>query len=167
VCMEFNFFRDQINRLAETYGATHYKDERIKIIWKELEEFSNQWLTKTIDYFIGNLRQPPLMAEFRDEISKERERLYQIKKKEQSKEAKEFMSAYSGEDIQTICGQIVKRLIGGMNDQDFKCFTEMLKQPGESLKCAICEGTGVYYDEEYKGMTICSCAINKNRFGVN
>lgn len=69
-----NHFRYQMNRLAETFGANHYKSERVRMIWQAIKDLSDHWLEKTVDSFIGYQRHAPLLEEFSGEISKERER---------------------------------------------------------------------------------------------
>jgi hypothetical protein len=154
--MDFDFFQRQINRLSETFGSNQYKSERLKLIWKEVNNFSDSWLIRVVDDFVGGSRQAPLVAEFREKAIEERERIYRIQKAQQTKEAEEFMSAYSGEDIKTICGQIRDRLNGKMTDNHFESFKKMITPPVESLpRCSRCADTNVYWDGA--GMTLCGC----------
>lgn len=87
-------FQTQISRLSETFGATHYKIERVSLLWREVQPFTIDWLTRVVDHFIGNNRQAPLLGEFREFISRERERLYQIKKQEYKHDAEDFMTQF-------------------------------------------------------------------------
>jgi hypothetical protein len=151
--MDFDFFSRQMSRLSDTFGGNHYKDERIKIIWGNVKDLSHGWFSNVVNYFIGNSRQAPLMPEFNDEISKERERLYRIEKETRTEEIESFMASYGLEDIQTICHQIRKRLQGGMSDEDFECFQKMLSAQG-AFKCERCHDTRIYHDG--KGLTLCN-----------
>lgn len=123
-------FKHQMNRLADTFGANQYKTERVQVIWKAVKDLSDAWLTKTVDYFVGYFRQAPLMQEFEEEISKERERLYRLERETEEREAKQFMSHYSGQDIQTICSQIRDRVVGKMPESDFNSMLKLLKRSG-------------------------------------
>lgn len=152
--MEFNFFKGQMNRLTETFGNMHYKEERIKLIWKEVQDLSSTWMIKSVDEFIGNLRQAPLMTEFREQIAKERERLHDIKKREHQQEAKEFTAAFEGEDFKTVLGQIKRRIQGNMSDEDFKCFVSMISPPTQ-YKCNRCQDTKVYQDPKDFTLYLC------------
>lgn len=158
--MNKQHFENQLARLADTYGAHHYKPERVKILWKALESFSDDWLTNQVSHFIGHLRQAPLMPEFQEAISHESDRLYNLKKREQTKEAEEFMSSYGAEDIQTICKQIVARVKGQMPDQDFNCFVKMLSPP-HAIACRKCDDSGFYFDAEIGGNCECMCHARK------
>lgn len=152
-------FQGQMERLVRVFGKNAYPPERAQIIWREVSNLSNEWFTKIADEFIGNCKYAPLMPEFREEIGKERERLYSIEKKQHTQEAKEAMSMYSGEDIGTICNQIKKRVQGGMDDDSFKAFNKMLT-PKEYYKCQRCEDTRIYLDE-MAGQTLCDHRLYK------
>ena len=145
--MDRNHFQNEINRLVDTYGTNQYKPERVKIIWREVELLSNAWMTRTVDFFVGNHRHAPIVPEFREEAAKERERLHELKKKEHTKDAKEYMSMYSALDIQTISGQIRDRIKGNMSDDEFDAFKKVLT-PDERFQCSRCKDTKVFTDDE-------------------
>lgn len=165
-----NFTR-QMDRLCETFGATKYKSERIALIWKEIKDLSDEWFRGVIDKFIGECSQPPLLPEFREEIAKERERLYRIQKKKQSQEAKEFFrSSYQPDDLSTICQTIMKRLQGGVGDQEYSSFQKMLNNVSESApdqicKCKKCEDSGLIFHREdgYEWVYRCTCSTGAMR----
>jgi hypothetical protein len=128
--MNTDSFKIQMDRLAETYGANYYRSERLKIIWREINSFSDLWLERVVDHFIGSLRIPPLLPEFRIEISKERERLQSQEKKERRSESKESQcSRYSTEEIQTISRLIINRINGLVQDREFEDFTSRFREP--------------------------------------
>ena len=109
--MDKEFFQKQMERLVDTFGVNQYKPERVSLIWKEVLSFSEEWFSKAIDHFIGNLRQAPLMPEFRAEIATERERLWIIEKAQRRKESElEVESTYSAEKVRSYCKQIMSRI---------------------------------------------------------
>ena len=65
-----------------TFGFKVYGDERVDLFWREMNQLSNEWMTRTVDLFIKYQSKPPLMEEFDKEISKERERIWSTQKKD-------------------------------------------------------------------------------------
>ena len=65
-------FRVQLERLISVYGKNAYPNERGRLIWLEVQNFDAKWLADVIDDFIGHLRTPPMMPEFRTKIAEER-----------------------------------------------------------------------------------------------
>lgn len=123
-------FSVQLDRLRNVYGDKFYPDERIKILWEEIKGFPMPWLDRVVSLWIGDRKDPPLMPQFREEMSKERERTHFVAKKEQSKDAREIWSTLSGDEIQNICGLTRRRMAGGMNDIDWSNFQKTLKGLG-------------------------------------
>lgn len=81
--MDRKHFLKEMLRLENCFRMPNrefYGQERCQIIWKEVCHLSDEWMSRTVDLFIGMHRQPPLMPEFREEISRERERLWQTEK---------------------------------------------------------------------------------------
>lgn len=161
-------FNTQINRLKDCFTDRSYSDERMKVIWREVQDLDGKWFAKVVDRFIGECRQAPLMTEFREEIAKERERLWELQKKHNAKDAKDFMSGiYQPDDIKTICQYIVKRVSGGVSDQDFSSFIKHLDTAAEGLatvqpiqKCSTCQERGlifVRYTSGYEFVYRCTC----------
>lgn len=118
-------FQLQMGRLERQFGK--FGTERATLLWREVKEFSELWLAKVIDGLIGDCRQTPLVSDFREEIARERERLYRIEKAQHAREAKDFFEGkYQPEDKRMICQGIRKRLLGQMSDQEFSSFMSML-----------------------------------------
>lgn len=152
--MDFGHFKSQIGRLIKKFGAKYYDEEFCKILWGNVQDLSEDWISKVIAEFIFTARQAPLGEEWRKFVSEEKERLYYIEKKDHKKEAEKFMSKYSGEDIQTICGQITQRVKGQMSDVNFKTFKKMITPP-ERIRCNRCEDTRAYFDQQIGGWILC------------
>lgn len=122
-------FQIQMNRLSRVF-ANAYNEERTKLLWRELESLSDQWFTRVVDKFIGECRYAPLMPEFREEASKERERTWGKEKQRNAIEAKEFQAKLSTDEMREVCKQIRKKAAGGMSDGDFAKFMANLGSIG-------------------------------------
>jgi hypothetical protein len=167
--MQWGEFTQQMNRIASTYGKNTYGDERVQIIWREVKDFSSEWMIKTVDRFIGELRQAPLMPEFREEIAKEREKLWYIEKKQRQRDAKDFFDGiYAPDDKRTICQFIQKRLRHEVSDSDYQTFVTHLNHAASSIpgsnqrrKCSACDDSGLVFhrdQESYEWAYRCYCA---------
>ena len=133
-------FQKQMNRLADTFGAQHYKPERLKIFWREMCALSDEWLERVVDRFIGYLRFPALLSEFSEEISRERERLWTIEKKRSQKEADRALSeCYCSEKVSTV----LKAIILNISHKDDSCMnrdgtiSDSIDPPDTSLRAQI------------------------------
>lgn len=140
--MNRSFFQQQMNRLGDTFGVNQYKIERIEVIWKEVRDFSDSWFSKTVDKFIGECRHAPLMAEFRDEISKERERMAYGEKRQHTQDAKDFFQGtYMPDDVKAIVQTIVNKIqFNGLRipdekeEQDYQQFIKLLDNAAKAQK---------------------------------
>lgn len=72
--MTIQEFNAQIKRLSDTYGAQHFKQERLTLLWKRISNFSQAWFERTVDGLISHHRQAPMPSDFEEAISSERER---------------------------------------------------------------------------------------------
>lgn len=160
-------FQMQMNRLITQFGKGQYSDERTKLIWREVKDFTNGWWEKTVDQLLLSCRQAPLSQEIGEHVAKERERIWQIEKKKNSKEAKEFFnSSYGPEDTRTVCQTIIKRLQGSMGDKDYDSFKSMIKNVAETnpntakVECRSCEDSGIIWtrnEDNYQFINRCRC----------
>lgn len=120
-------FNNGINRLKNVFGDRFYPDERVKLFWKEVNQFDNYWWTNTIDYFIGNAERPPLLPQFRDKISEERSRIDSNKKRQHTEEAHVFMkSVFSDEDHTMMFKTIREISVGALPEAKVKSFISMV-----------------------------------------
>ncbi len=81
--MDRKSFATQMLRLESCFGNQHrevYNKDRGELIWREVNQLSDEWMIRVTDYFVGECERPPLMPQFREQISKERERLWVIQK---------------------------------------------------------------------------------------
>lgn len=146
-------FQTQMNRLSETFGKQAYGTERAGLIWREVKDFSGAWLERTVDDFIGAMRHAPLLPDFANAVSAERERTWKREKAQHSKEAEYAMkSLYSSGDLSMICKTITSRIEGEMPDADFGKFLKMINSaPVTELSCRTCDGSGLVFDKDERG----------------
>lgn len=126
-------FAPQISRLSETFGKTAYGNERVRLIWREVETFRMPWFRDLVDAMIGTFRQAPLVPDFREAGLRERERIWQENKREESKQVKEWVSQFSKEDDKLMAQTILRRLNRTISDSDWASFLQMLdRMPKEA-----------------------------------
>lgn len=123
-------FMSQIKRLADTYGAKTYGTERSGILWQEVKDFSDEWMTKAVDRFIGSRREPPLLPEFAEAASRERERVNDTQKRQHSRSSEDFWKGLSfpPEELGVICDTIRRRLQKNISDEDYARFQKSLRE---------------------------------------
>ena len=145
--MTFDDFQSQVDRLVKAYGAAAFSQERAHLIWRDVRPFSLVWLERVVDSLLATERQAPLPVKFAEAASIERERIHKINKEKQRDEAQDFMSSFSGADIQTICGAIKARAVGSMRGEDYKAFISGLRDVSRKVVfgCSACEDTGKIY----------------------
>jgi hypothetical protein len=80
--MDRRHFDLQLKRLSDSFGFKVYGDERANLFWREMNQPSNEWMTRTVELFIKYQSKPPLMEEFDREIVKEREKIWNLQKKD-------------------------------------------------------------------------------------
>lgn len=142
--MTFQEFSRHMQRLVAQFGKNTYSDERIKIIYRELEPFDIDWWGRTVDRFLGESRLAPLMTEIRAEISLERERRNSIQKAQHREDDRTFRSSLGPADVGMICRAIMNRIRGEMDDNAFTSFTRTLgAAPGSMAVCRLCSDHGV------------------------
>jgi hypothetical protein len=73
-------FQREMDRLASNFRNA-YSPARQELIAKEVKDLSAPWWKRTVDRFIGEFRQAPLLPEIREAIAGERERLWDLQKK--------------------------------------------------------------------------------------
>lgn len=136
--MQSQEFNRELNRLKDCFGDKNYSDERVKILWSEVKDLTGDWFIRVINFFIGNQRQPPLIGEFREEIAKERDRQWKIKKTEHSQDAKDFWNGtYQPDEVKWICETIRNRMRKNILDENWEKFIEHLNYTASSSRILI------------------------------
>jgi hypothetical protein len=73
-------FQAPMDRLISQFGKSAYSPARIELIAAEVKHMPGSWWKRTVDRFLGEFRQAPLMPEVREAIAKERERGWDAQK---------------------------------------------------------------------------------------
>lgn len=120
-------FSTQINRLAETYGKNAFSNERCKLIWSAVKDLPGQWFGNLVSSMIGSLRQAPLVPEFVDAAREYRNQLWEMKKREEREQTRNWVSRFSSDEERMLAQGIMKRLRGEMTDQDWENYERMLE----------------------------------------
>lgn len=129
-------FQAQINRLAETFGKNHYGNERVRLLWSDVQDYSGDWLKRVVDAMITGHRQAPLPSDFGEAISYERERQWRREKEANEKDAKAFwQGTYQPDEVRFITGAIRRRISGGMPDTEWESFMSALN--GAAVRASI------------------------------
>lgn len=119
-------FQTQVKRLTSTYGPMAYPEERLTLLWREVQAFDVAWFRKTIDDLIGRCRQPPLLPDFAEAIAIERERMAAQEKKERTVTMRDI-ERFSDEDKKTMIKTIVARMNDAVPDSDWAGFVKMIR----------------------------------------
>lgn len=145
--MNNHHFQKEIRRLSSTFGASYFTQERSLLIWDMVKSFTDEFLTQTVTAMLKSSKSAPLPADFEEFVVTEREKQREQEKAVEKDEARRFAGCNFGdEDVRMMTQQIVKRLIGNVDNQHWNGFIEMLnnvpkmysKPPG----CSQCQNTG-------------------------
>jgi hypothetical protein len=149
--MNQSHYDREMDRLRDVFGDRAYSGERVIVIWKEVKDLSDAWFSKTIDRFIGEFRHAPLMPEFRDAISLEREKVHSYERQKNKTESERAMhQLFDGNHISTICKTIVGRVQGNVSDQKFTEFTHGLEKLTR-VGCKHCDDSGLVFWKDAEG----------------
>lgn len=133
--MTLSEFQNQMQRLIEQFGKSAYSQARTELVWREVKELNPRWWECTVDRLLGECRQPPLMHEFREDISKERERLWTIEKRKNEESAKQFFNGtYMAPEIKEICQTIRDRLADKISDENYSSFVNLLNYTADQTE---------------------------------
>lgn len=153
--MTQNDFQVQMNRLTETFGKAAYGTERLKLIWLELRDFDVSWFERVVSRFIGDSRQAPMLTDFRELASRERERAREGEKKRESNATVQALRGHlAGDDISMVVGSIKNMIVGKNGDAERNGLREMLVaqvRHSDSMsppECHDCAGTGLIFKDD-------------------
>lgn len=163
-------FQTQATRLINCFGKIAFNEERLRLVWLDVQFLDAEWFTAVVDRMIGECRQAPLLPEFRAEIAKERERLWRLENEKHAKEAARFMrGSFPAEDIRTICQGIIRRINGDLDDNGFTALQKALKNSTTGAgfgECGLCRDSGLVMPTNRESGTTfafrCSCTKGRN-----
>jgi len=125
--MTFAEFEIGMRRLSAQFGKAAYGDERTRLIFAAVREFSAAWWNRTVDRFVAEFRIPPLMPEIRIEIAAERERMIERKRVEDRQAAEDFWSGkFLSEEKTVIVETIKRRMANQLSDAEWAQFLKLL-----------------------------------------
>lgn len=106
-------FQTQMSRMTETFGKTPYGTERMKLLWLEVKDFDPRWFERLVSRFIGECRQAPMLGDFREAASRERERIHDEEKRQEQNETFRALKGHlAGEDVAMVV-QTIKGILSG------------------------------------------------------
>lgn len=125
-------FQTQILRLIRVYGEPAYKTERTQLIWREMSSLPADSFCRVVDFLIAECRQPPMLKEFREAVSIEREKLHAKEKKDHTKDSWEFwkgsgQATASNEEQVWVFQAIRMRIKREMPDNDWSAFMKLIE----------------------------------------
>lgn len=120
-------FTAGIDRLKNVYGEKAYANERVKVIFRAVQDMSGAWWARAVEQLIGTHRNPPMMPEIGELLSLERERNWSTEKRQHSQDAHGWGREYYGpEEKRVIFDTIQKRIAGQVPDESWDAFLKML-----------------------------------------
>lgn len=62
-------FFEQMERIKTVFGAEHFPEERMALIWNEVSDLSVTSFQRIVNHFIGNqnIKYPPKVGEFKEQ----------------------------------------------------------------------------------------------------
>jgi len=121
-------FENEIRRLFSTFGEKAFTPERLQIIWKEVKDFEFTWMQRNITEILAGNERAPLPKDFAVLATKERQRIYEIEKAKNTREAEKVWNWLSSEEIGFICQGIRDRIQGKVADEKWNSFVNVLKE---------------------------------------
>lgn len=149
--MDFEFYKNQIARLVQTFGEKSYPGERVSVLWEYVRSFDQNWFNETVSEFIANSRQAPLVKEFRDAAEKKNLAEWEKKKRYESAISKSFSpnedSIFEPQDIRDMMKYLTARMDGKVSDEDWNAFQQYVtetasKSKQKRYKCFLCRDSG-------------------------
>lgn len=61
-------FEREMVRLRAAYGDKGYPDDRVKLIWNAVKKMPDVWMENTVNRFIGNMRNSPVLEDFNQRV---------------------------------------------------------------------------------------------------
>lgn len=164
-------FQTQMSRLTETFGKTPYGTERVKLLWNEVKDFDARWFERLVSRFIGDCRQAPLLSEFREAASRERERIHDEEKRQEQNETFRALKGHlAGEDVSMVVQTIKGILSGQLGEKERNGLREMLAAQvrySDSLSppdCRHCADVGLQFVENgVHAPSVLTCSCERGR----
>lgn len=72
--MKQSYFVEEMKKLAKVFGSQNYPQERVRLIWEQVEDLSEWQFTKIVEHFCAdrNVNFPPMRKDFIEESQRHR-----------------------------------------------------------------------------------------------
>lgn len=122
--MNFAEFSVQMDRLVNQFGKNAYSEERVKLIWRDINHMSAFWFQLFVDRAIGEMATAPLLPAIREAVARERERIARAERELEPEE--DFKSSFSEDERHMMIQTIIGRVQGRVSDQHWEAFLKIL-----------------------------------------
>lgn len=119
--MNQNYFAGQMKRLADTFGAKHFSNDKLDLIWERVKSFPDEWIQRTVNKFLMSSKFAPLPAEIIEQARIESNFISTAEK-----ENKPFKSVFSAEEITEIMSVVKGIAAGKVSKKDAKAYSDSL-----------------------------------------
>lgn len=156
-------FQKQVQRLITCFGEKNYMPERVEIIWKFVCDLGDEWFQATVSSMIATERMPPLPNQFQQAAIDERQKRYEIQRRANSANAREFMTSLRSEEQGEVFTMIKNRMAGNVPDEHWASFMRLFDSlPDAGRGCKTCAGLGVGIDQHLVAFK-CTCSAGRAR----
>ena len=140
-------FNNQADRLREKFGKTWIDPDWTKMAWAECQSLPVAWFERMANFFIGE-QYKPKMSDVRGFVAKLREKDYQARRAQESKDSEDFWrSSYHPEDVKLLMKTIKDRVLGKVSDKEWEDFRkglgEIARSGRDRVRCNFCEDFGL------------------------
>lgn len=163
-------FNTQLDRLRDAFTDKPFSDQRVKLIWREVQPFDARWLLNLVDRMLSSERYAPMPNAFAEAAAIERERIWALEKAKERREVGDMMSKVPPDEQGSIFKAISDLAKGYVAETDKAPLLKALRGLGDTLSpvsCRRCEDTGVQvWDEPYGAIsrTVASrCSCDRGR----
>lgn len=162
--MTFEQFQNQVKRLANTFGAKNYPEERITVFWKEFKYTDYNLFQEAISRAIAEELRAPMISRLRDFVSVVRQEYYSKQKERNKKEAEDFFhSTFDSVDVNFIVQTTIQRMSGKVPDGDWSEFLHnirsMASSRGPQPACKHCDNGVVVTRDSYAYVCFCDLGM--------
>lgn len=124
--MNKTHFETQMKRLSAVFPNAYSSSERVEVIYKAVCAVEEETFTRIITGLIGSSKYAPLVPDFLNQMSLEREKNRTKGKEQEKKDGDEFWGNYHNDEKHEIGETIRNRARGLVGDTDWESFLKVL-----------------------------------------
>lgn len=121
--MNQNFFAGQMKRLADTFGAKHFSNDKLDLIWDRIKNFPDEWIYRTVNKFLMSSKFAPLPAEIIEQARIESNFTSNSEVRDEP-----FKSVFSPDEITEIMSVVKGVAAGRISQKDAQVYGENLNR---------------------------------------